>query len=150
MSSSAYHIPVLPEASLTGLGIGTRQHGLFVDATFGGGGHTRLMLDRLDDRSSIYGFDQDPDALANVPQDARFQLIPENFRFMRNFLRLAGWDSSRFGRVLSSIRPSRTWLFHSRRSAFGHAHESQRREERCRPDCGLLAGGVDSDLPTIR
>ncbi|MDA0302919.1 MAG: 16S rRNA (cytosine(1402)-N(4))-methyltransferase RsmH [Bacteroidetes bacterium] len=90
MSSSAYHIPVLPEASLTGLGIGTRQHGLFVDATFGGGGHTRLMLDRLDDRSSIYGFDQDPDALANVPEDARFQLIPENFRFMRNFLRLAG------------------------------------------------------------
>ena len=90
MSASTYHIPVLPEASLTGLGIGTQQHGVFVDATFGGGGHTQLMLDRLDEGSRIYGFDQDPDALANVPQDTRFELIPENFRFIRNFLRLAG------------------------------------------------------------
>ncbi len=90
MSNSVYHTPVLPEASLTGLGLSTLQHGLFVDATFGGGGHTHLMLQRLDESSRVYGFDQDPDAQANTPDDARFELIPENFRFMRNFLRLAG------------------------------------------------------------
>ena len=90
MSNSVYHTPVLPEASLTGLGLSTLQHGLFVDATFGGGGHTHLMLQRLDESSRVYGFDQDPAAQANTPDDARFELIPENFRFMRNFLRLAG------------------------------------------------------------
>ncbi len=90
MSTSVYHIPVLPEASLTGLGLDTRKNGRFVDATFGGGGHTRLMLDQLDQNACIYGFDQDPDAQANIPDDPRFQLIPENFRFIRNFLRLSG------------------------------------------------------------
>jgi 16S rRNA (cytosine1402-N4)-methyltransferase len=90
MNASAYHIPVLPEASLSGLGLGTQNHGLFVDATFGGGGHTRLMLQQLDKESRVYGFDQDPDAALNIPDDSRFELIPENFRFIRNFLRLAG------------------------------------------------------------
>ena len=90
MRAPAYHIPVLPEASLSGLGLNTQENGLFVDATFGGGGHTQLMLEQLDKDSRVFGFDQDPDVLLNVPDDNRFTLIPENFRFIRNFLRLAG------------------------------------------------------------
>ena len=90
MTTGAYHIPVLLEASLKGLGVGQREGSVYADATFGGGGHSRMMLEQLDPSSRVFGFDQDPDALANVPDDNRFQLIPENFRFIRNFLRLEG------------------------------------------------------------
>ncbi|MEO0403720.1 MAG: 16S rRNA (cytosine(1402)-N(4))-methyltransferase RsmH, partial [Bacteroidota bacterium] len=60
-----------------------------VDVTFGGGGHTREILTRLD-QGHLYAFDQDPDALQNIPDDERFTLIPENFRFLKRFLRLHG------------------------------------------------------------
>ena len=90
MDAAAYHIPVLAPASLEGLGVGSKQGGVFVDATFGGGGHTRLMLDALNADGRIYGMDQDSDAHENVPQDQRFTLLPENFRYMRNFLRQEG------------------------------------------------------------
>lgn len=90
MPAAIYHIPVLPEASLAGLGIGEREGAVYIDTTFGGGGHTQLMLDRIDANSRVFGFDQDPDVQGNVPDDSRFQLIPENFRFVRNFLRLQG------------------------------------------------------------
>ena len=90
MDAAAYHIPVLAPASLEGLGVGSKQGGVFVDATFGGGGHTRLMLDALNADGHIYGMDQDSDVHENVPQDQRFTLLPENFRYMRNFLRQEG------------------------------------------------------------
>ena len=90
MDAAAYHIPVLAPASLEGLGVGSKQGGVFVDATFGGGGHTRMMLDALNADGHIYGMDQDNDVLDNVPQDERFTLLPENFRYMRNFLRQEG------------------------------------------------------------
>lgn len=90
MDATAYHIPVLASASLEGLGIGSNAGGIFVDATFGGGGHTRLMLDALSNNGQVFGMDQDADAHHNVPNDDRFTLIPENFRYMRNFLRQEG------------------------------------------------------------
>ena len=90
MDATAYHIPVLATASLEGLGIGSNASGKFVDATFGGGGHTRLMLDALGQAGHVYGMDQDSDAHKNAPEDKRFTLIPENFRYMRNFLRQEG------------------------------------------------------------
>ena len=83
-----YHVPVMRDACLDGLSI--RPDGTYVDVTFGGGGHTRAILDRLGPNGRVFGFDQDPDAAANVPDDSRFTLIPENFRFIRNFLRMAG------------------------------------------------------------
>ena len=61
-----------------------------MDATFGGGGHSRLILDALDANGRLFGFDQDADAHANALTDERFTLIPENFRHARNFLRLNG------------------------------------------------------------
>ncbi len=64
--------------------------GVYVDVTFGGGGHSKLILEALDSRGRLFGFDQDPDAAANAPQDPRFTLVQQNFRFLRRFLKLHG------------------------------------------------------------
>ena len=80
-----YHQPVLLKESVDGLLI--TPAGVYVDATFGSGGHSREILRRLGD-GKLFGFDQDPDALANIPDDDRFIFINENFRYLRNFLRL--------------------------------------------------------------
>lgn len=87
MSSSDYHIPVLLNASLEALNI--NPDGVYVDVTFGGGGHSRAILKRLE-HGRLIAFDQDPDALANVPDDERFTLVGQNFRYMQNFLRMHG------------------------------------------------------------
>lgn len=83
-----YHVPVMPKESLEGLAI--TENGTFVDATFGGGGHSRLILEALGDKGRLLGFDQDQDALANVPEDERFTFVQHNFRFLRRFLKLYG------------------------------------------------------------
>lgn len=77
MLSLMYHIPVLLHASVAGLDLS--PGGTYVDATFGGGGHSRYILERLGPDGSLYAFDQDPDAVANVPMDSRFHFIPQNF-----------------------------------------------------------------------
>jgi len=81
-----YHNPVLLHRSIELLNID--PNGVYVDVTFGGGGHSRVLLQRLDGQGRLIAFDQDPDALNNVPDDDRFTLVSHNFRFLRNFLRL--------------------------------------------------------------
>lgn len=83
-----YHIPVMAKESLEGLAI--RKDGIYLDATFGGGGHSRLILQALGDKGRLIGFDQDKDALQNVPEDDRFTFVQHNFRFLRRFLKLYG------------------------------------------------------------
>lgn len=83
-----YHIPVLAKESIDALNI--KPKGVYVDATFGGGGHSRLILDKLDTDSRLIGFDQDEDALANVIDDDRFTFVHHNFRFLKRFLKLHG------------------------------------------------------------
>ncbi len=83
-----YHNPVLLNETVDGLDI--KPDGVYVDVTFGGGGHSREILSRLGENGRLYGFDQDPDAAQNVPDDSRFVLIPENFRFIKRFLRFHG------------------------------------------------------------
>jgi 16S rRNA (cytosine1402-N4)-methyltransferase len=78
-----FHTPVLLQASVDGLNI--RPGGIYVDATFGGGGHSREILRRLEG-GKLFGFDQDIAALANVPDDPRFVFVHSNFRFLGNFL----------------------------------------------------------------
>ena len=85
---TAYHVPVLFDASLDGLAL--QPGGTYVDCTFGGGGHSRGILEQLGPDGQLFGFDCDPDAANNAPDDERFHLIPENFRFASNFLRLQG------------------------------------------------------------
>ena len=83
-----YHSPVLLKESIDALAI--KEDGVYVDVTFGGGGHSREILSRLGKNGRLFGFDQDPDALENVIDDARFTLIPENFRYISRFLRFNG------------------------------------------------------------
>ena len=83
-----YHRPVLLDASVDGLDI--KEDGVYVDVTFGGGGHSKEILKRLGERGRLIAFDQDEDALANALEDERFQLINENFRFLKRFLKFYG------------------------------------------------------------
>lgn len=83
-----YHDPVLLKETVDGLDI--KPGGIYVDVTFGGGGHSREILKRLDATGKLFAFDQDQDAQANALDDERFTLIPENFRFAKRFLRFYG------------------------------------------------------------
>ena len=83
-----YHLPVMLTETINGLNI--RAKGTYVDTTFGGGGHSRAIIDALDDVGRLVAFDQDMDAVANSIDDKRFTLINENFRYLKNFLRLHG------------------------------------------------------------
>lgn len=83
-----YHNPVLLKESVDALAI--KKDGVYVDVTFGGGGHSREILSRLGENGRLFAFDQDPDALDNVIDDERFVFIPENFRYISRFLRFHG------------------------------------------------------------
>ncbi len=90
--SSDYHTPVLWRESVELLNI-AENGGIYCDLTFGGGGHTRLILSHLSESGSLYSFDQDLDTKANIPQDERFHYVESNFRFLRGALRLRGVES---------------------------------------------------------
>ncbi|WP_048331519.1 16S rRNA (cytosine(1402)-N(4))-methyltransferase RsmH [Bizionia psychrotolerans] len=83
-----YHNPVLLKETVNGLNI--KEDGIYVDVTFGGGGHSKEILKRLGENGKLFAFDQDPDALGNTIDDERFTLIHENFQFMKRFLRFYG------------------------------------------------------------
>ena len=87
---SDYHTPVLLEESLEALAI--EPSGVYVDATFGGGGHSAGILRRLGSRGRLIAFDKDPEALANAPKDDRLILVHNNFRFVHNFVKYKGFD----------------------------------------------------------
>ncbi len=95
MQNSEYHIPVMLNEALEGLSL--RSDGTYVDVTFGGGGHSRAILERLGEGGRLYAFDQDEDAARRVESgewstesDAQFIFINENFKYLKNFLRLHG------------------------------------------------------------
>jgi 16S rRNA (cytosine1402-N4)-methyltransferase len=91
MTTMEYHNPVLLQVSIDGLDI--KPDGIYVDVTFGGGGHSKEILKRLGPNGKLFAFDQDEDALANTLPDERFVLINENFRFIKRFLRFYGVKS---------------------------------------------------------
>lgn len=84
-TDDSYHRPVLLDASLEYLNI--KPDGVYVDVTFGGGGHSKAILKKMVD-GRLIAFDQDPDAVANTPDDERFTLVQQNFKFMKNWLRM--------------------------------------------------------------
>lgn len=96
---SIYHNPVLLKQSVDDLV--TNPDGIFVDCTFGGGGHSKEILDRLSDKGKLYAFDQDLDALNNAIDDPRFTLINQNFRFLENSLMMHG--ASKVDGVLADL-----------------------------------------------
>lgn len=83
-----YHNPVLLKETVDGLNI--KEDGIYVDVTFGGGGHSKEILNRLGAQGKLYAFDQDQDALDNAIDDPRFTLINQNFRHLKKFLRFYG------------------------------------------------------------
>ncbi len=83
-----YHNPVLLKETVDGLNI--KPDGVYVDVTFGGGGHSKEILSRLNANGKLFGFDQDEDAWGNALPDERFTLIQENFRYIKRFLRFHG------------------------------------------------------------
>ncbi len=86
--SNEYHTPVMLGEAIEGLAI--RPEFTYVDVTFGGGGHSRAIMERLGPEGRLYAFDQDEDARQNAIDDPRFTLIGENFRYLKNYLRLYG------------------------------------------------------------
>jgi len=84
-----YHTTVLLNEAVDGLAI--KEDGVYVDATFGGGGHSRLILERLGRNGTLIAFDQDADAWTNKPEDDRLIPVTENFKYLRRFLRLHGY-----------------------------------------------------------
>ena len=87
-SNLSYHTPVLISESLEGLNI--QPDGIYVDCTFGGGGHSRAILTQIGKSGKLIAFDQDGDARANLPEDERVTFIPNNFRYLQRFLRVHG------------------------------------------------------------
>ena len=83
-----YHVPVLLKQTVDGLNI--KPDGIYIDVTFGGGGHSKEILSRLGPNGKLFGFDQDQDAHKNALDDERFQLVPHNFRFIKRFMRFYG------------------------------------------------------------
>ncbi|MDI9363364.1 MAG: 16S rRNA (cytosine(1402)-N(4))-methyltransferase RsmH [Flavobacterium sp.] len=81
-----YHVPVLYAQTLDGLNI--QANGVYVDCTFGGGGHSRGVLKSLEEAGRLIAFDQDADAIKNIPEDSRVTFVPQNFRHLQRFLRL--------------------------------------------------------------
>ncbi len=87
-SASSYHTPVLLKPCIEHLNI--NPSGIYVDVTFGGGGHSKSILDALNENGKLFAFDQDNDANQNTIKDDRFTLIGENFRFTKHFLNYLG------------------------------------------------------------
>lgn len=86
--NTTYHIPALLDETINGLAI--KPDGVYVDATFGGGGHSRAIVGKLGENGKLFGFDQDMDAYGNRIDDKRFTFVHGNFRFIKNFLRYYG------------------------------------------------------------
>ena len=89
-TAKTYHIPVLMKDSVDGLNIGSA--GIYVDVTYGGGGHSREILSRLDADGHLYSFDQDADAEKNIINDNRLTFVRSNFRYLKNWMRYYGID----------------------------------------------------------
>ena len=88
ITAEGYHVPVLLKESVDGLEI--KPDGVYVDVTFGGGGHSREILSRLGAEGHLYSFDQDEDAERNIVSDERFTFVRSNFRYLKNWMRYYG------------------------------------------------------------
>ena len=87
-ANATYHVPVLLKESVDGLDI--QPDGVYVDVTFGGGGHSREILRRLGPKGHLFSFDQDADAEKNIVDDSRFTFVRSNFRYLKNWMRYYG------------------------------------------------------------
>ena len=154
--TTSYHVPVMLNASLEALNLGgdvEAQDGNWMDATFGGGGHSQAILHRLSSSGRLFGFDQDPDAANNALSDGRFTLVAANFRYAPQFLRAHG------GLPLSGLLAdlgvthqfdtAERGIFIAARRPLGHAHESCNWRAGKRMDCLGRRANHDAGVPAI-
>ena len=106
MSCETYHTPVLLHETVDGLNI--RQDGIYLDLTYGGGGHSREILDRLGPKGHLYGFDQDLDAMQGALSDERFTFVRSNFRFLKNWVQY--YEMEQVDGILADLGVSRHHL----------------------------------------
>ena len=99
--TETYHIPALADEPIEGLA--SNPQGVYVDLTFGGGGHSRLILSELSDEGILFSFDQDADAKANLTGDERHHFVESNFRFLRSQLRLRGVMDGEVDGILADL-----------------------------------------------
>lgn len=91
-AGSGYHVPVMFEECMEALSV--KPDGVYVDCTFGGGGHSRGILQRLGSKGKLIAFDQDPDAQRNLPDDERLTFVPQNFLHLTRYLKLYGFEKA--------------------------------------------------------
>ncbi|NMB06538.1 MAG: 16S rRNA (cytosine(1402)-N(4))-methyltransferase RsmH, partial [Bacteroidales bacterium] len=139
--SEAYHIPALLAESVEGLRIA--PSGVYVDVTFGGGGHSREILKRLGPAGRLIAFDQDEDAARNTLDDPRFQLVRSNFRYLKNFLRY--YDIDEVDGVLADLGVSSHHFDDSERG-FSFRFEGDL-DMRMNRDAGKRAADILNDYP---
>lgn len=113
-----YHLPVLLDSSVDALV--TKQAGLYVDVTFGGGGHSRAILEKLDDKGHLFAFDQDGDARANVIEDSRFTFVAANFRYISEYMTYYGVEGVHG--VLADLGVS-SWQFDNPERGFSYRQD---------------------------
>lgn len=120
MKSPVYHIPALLEDSIKGLNI--NPNGVYIDVTFGGGGHSRAIMEQLGDEGRLLSLDQDLDAYANRLEDKRFTFVHSNFAFLKNFVRYYGY--TQVDGVLADLGVS-FHHFDSEERGFSFRHDSR-------------------------
>lgn len=140
-----YHVPVMLRESLDGLKI--CPSGVYVDVTFGGGGHSREILNGLDENGRLYGFDQDADAEVNIPSDPRFTFVRSNFRFLYNFMRYHG-EAGRVDGLLADLGVS-SHHFDDKDRGFSFRFEGNL-DMRMNSRAGLTAADVINQYPEAR
>jgi 16S rRNA (cytosine1402-N4)-methyltransferase len=119
-TAETYHVPVLLKESVDGLNI--QPGGIYVDVTFGGGGHSKEILSRLSEGAHLYSFDQDADAERNVVANPDFTFVCSNFRYLKNWMRYYGVDgldgllASAYRAITSTTRPAASRSASTRRS----------------------------------
>jgi len=143
--AEAYHIPVLLKESVDALNID--PSGVYVDATLGGGGHTREILSRLGPDGRLIVFDRDADALTNVPDDSRVHTVHNNFRFIRNYVRYLGLDS--VDGILADLGVS-SHQFDTSGRGFSFRFEESSLDMRMNTGGGITAGEVLNTYPEER
>lgn len=138
---SEYHVPVMLQACMDGLAI--KPDGVYVDVTFGGGGHSKEIVSRLV-KGRLYGFDQDEDAEQNIPDDPRFIFVRSNFRYLKNFLKYH--DEAQVDGILADLGVS-SHHFDDNERGFSFRFEEGQLDMRMNQKAGLKASDIVNTFP---
>jgi 16S rRNA (cytosine1402-N4)-methyltransferase len=133
---SEYHVPVMLQACMDGLAI--KPNGIYVDVTFGGGGHSKEIIKHLK-KGKLYGFDQDEDAEQNIPDDPRFIFVRSNFRYLSNFLKFH--DETQVDGILADLGVS-SHHFDDNERGFSFRFEDGALDMRMNQKAGMKASDV--------